>query len=223
MKKILLILSAVIAVCLLMPFGYEGVRGMLLKSGLSWAFSEWSFYGLLLLCGGLIGWSLTHVFQFSASWKRITLGAVVAAVPFVIGFAQHPIYEDMIWDLSEDVSAMQTMPDYNAADLVVIAIADCPYCQRAVNDMNALHQRKPNLRMRMVVCTADSTWLEPYQAEAAGAYEVVMATNMDVMATHAGGHFPAYVLVRDGKPLRRWTNNEWGPVAKDVVETVVDR
>lgn len=222
MKKILLILSAVIAVCLLMPFGYEGVRGMLLKSGLSWAFSEWSFYGLLLLCGALIGWSLTHVFQLSASWKRITLGAIAAAVPFVIGFAQHPIYEDLLWDLSQDMSKVEATTDYHDADLLVIAIADCHYCKRAVKDMQAMHQRNPNLRMRMVVCTADSSWLEPYRSEAGGAFEVVMATDMDVMATQAGGHFPAYVLVRDGQPSRRWTNNEWGAVAKDIVEGTRD-
>ena len=218
MKKILLILSAVIVACLLMPFGYEGLRKMLLSSGLSWTLSEWVFYGVLLLCGGSGGWSLTSLIRITAMWKRIAFGTMVACVPFAIGFAQHPIYEDMLWDLSEDVSVLEALPDYSASDLVVIAIADCPYCQRAVNDMNALHQRSPNLRMRMVVCAADSSWLEPYRAEAAGAFEVVMATDMDVMATQAGGHFPAYVLVRDGKPARRWTNNEWGPVAKDIVE-----
>lgn len=218
MKKILLILSAVIAACLLMPFGYESMREMLLSSGLSWTWSEWAFYGVLLLCGSVVGWSLTHLTRIAATWKRIAFGTVIACVPFVVGFAQHPIYEDMLWDLSEDVSALEALPDYTSADLVVIAIADCPYCQRAVNDMNALHNRNPKLSMRMVVCTADSSWLEPYRAEAAGAFEVVMATDIDAMATHAGGHFPAYVLVRDGKPARRWTNNEWGPVAKDIVE-----
>ena len=222
MKKFLLALSSLLIVWLLTPLGYKGLIAMLLSSGLSWTLSEWSFYGLLLLCGFFVGWSLTHVFQFIARWKRVTLRALVASVPFVIGFAQHPIYEDLLWDLSQDMSKVEATTDYHDADLLVIAIADCHYCKRAVKDMQAMHQRNPNLRMRMVVCTADSSWLEPYRSEAGGAFEVVMATDMDVMATQAGGHFPAYVLVRDGQPSRRWTNNEWGAVAKDIVEGTSD-
>jgi hypothetical protein len=120
------------------------------------------------------------------------------------------------------MSKFQATSEYDNTDLLVIAIADCPYCKRAVTEMKALHERKPNLRMRMVVCTEDSTWLEPYTEEAAGVFEVVMAEDMNVLATHAGGHFPAYVLVRDGKPVCRWTNNEWGPVAKDIIERVAN-
>ena len=222
MKKILILIILVMVTLLLLPFGYSSLRSMLLQSGLGWTMSEWSYYVLLVLLGVLCSLMVARSVAWNATWKKVAAGVLIAALPFAIGFMQHPIYEDLLWDLSQDMSQVEATTDYEATDLLVIAIADCPYCQRAVNDMNALHQRNPKLRMRMVVCTADSSWLEPYRAEAAGAFEVVMATDMDAMATQAGGHFPAYVLVRDGKPARRWTNNEWGPVAKDIVEGTRD-
>ena len=180
-----------------------------------------------LMCGPCFLWGYRGSCAYPNScaklrWKRPLFATLLFVIPFAIGFAQHPIYEDMVWDLSHDMSAVQPMPDYADANLVVIAIADCPYCKRAVSEMKALHERNPNMAMRMVVCTADSTWLEPYEQEANDAFEVVMATDMDMLATQAGGHFPAYVLVRDGKPVCRWSNNEWGPLAKDAVERTQD-
>jgi len=218
MNKIRVALLALITLALLLPMGYSALRGVLLQMGLSWTISEWAYYIVLVLIGVLWSLEVVRMSKSLVGWKRWIVQVVLAVVPFAIGFAQHPIYEDMLWDISHDMSAAKSIPDYAAVNLVVIAIADCPYCKRAVSEMKALHERHPNMAMRMVVCTADSTWLEPYEQEANGAFEVVMATDKDMLATHAGGHFPAYVLVRDGKPVCRWSNNEWGPLAKDAVE-----
>jgi hypothetical protein len=218
MRKFGFFIVVCILIFLLVPFGYGLLRSSLQSASLSWVFMEWFYYVLLILMGAaLVALSPLKWSKFSF-WKRALVGSVLVVFPFLVGFIQHPIYEDMLWDLSQDMSMLEATVDYQESDLVVIAIADCPYCKRAITEMKALHDRNPQLRMRMVVCTADSTWLIPYAEEADGAFEVVMAENMDVLATQAGGHFPAYVLVRDGKPERRWTNNEWGPVAKDIVE-----
>ena len=220
MKKITPVIIPAFAVLLLLPLGYNGLRNVLLNSGFGWTATEWTYYALLIVLGIALAIIATRLVARSAAWKRIAVSALTAVLPFAIGFVQHPIYEDMLWNLSQDMTKAEATIDYNDTDLVVIAIADCPYCKRAVTEMKALHERNPQLRMRMVVCTADSAWLEPYIEEAAGAFEVVLADNMDVMATHAGGHFPAYVQVSEGKPVCRWTNNEWGPVAKDIIEKV---
>lgn len=222
MNKFRVSLLALITLGLLLPMGYSALRGMMLQMGFSWTISEWAYYIALLIIGALWALLLPRISKSLVGWKRLIIQVVLAVAPFAIGFAQHPIYEDMVWDLSHDMSSVQPMPDYSDANLVVIAIADCPYCKRAVSEMKALHERKPNMAMRMVVCTADSTWLAPYVQEANGAIEVVMASDMDMLATHAGGHFPAYILVRDGKPVCRWSNNEWGPLAKDAVERTQD-
>jgi hypothetical protein len=222
MNKLRTALLALITFCLLLPMGYSTLRGLLLQMGFSWTISEWAYYIVLLLIGVLWALLVVRMSKALVGWKRWIVQVVLAVAPFAIGFAQHPIYEDMVWDLSHDMSAFVPMPDYSEANLVVIAIADCPYCKRAVSEMKALHERNPNMAMRMVVCTADSTWLEPYEQEANDALEVVMATDMDMLATQAGGHFPAYVLVRDGKPVCRWSNNEWGPLAKDAVERMAN-
>ena len=222
MKNVKLVLVFIVIVFLLTPWSYGIIRGFLLNKGFSWMVSEWMYYVLLILLGARLAWILAGGLHWKSIWKKYAVVLFTVVAPFFIGFAQHPIYEDMVWDLSHDMSAVQHMPDYADANLVVIAIADCPYCKRAVSEMKALHERNPNMAMRMVVCTADSTWLEPYVQEANGAFEVVMATDMNVLATQAGGHFPAYVLVRDGKPARRWSNDEWGPLAKDAVERTQD-
>ena len=218
MNKLRTALLALITLGLMLPMGYSSLRGLLLQMGFSWTISEWAYYIALLIVGVLWALLLPRVSKSLVGWKRRVVQVVFAVAPFAIGFAQHPIYEDMVWDLSHDMSAVKPMPDYADANLVVIAIADCPYCKRAVSEMKALHERNPNMAIRMVVCTADSTWLEPYVQEANGVFEVVMASDKDMLATHAGGHFPAYVLARDGKPVCRWSNNEWGPLAKDAVE-----
>jgi hypothetical protein len=218
MKKLLLSFTLLLAAMLLTDFGYRNVRGSLLHAGMSWTISEWSYYFLLVLFGLIAGWLFMGVFSGLGIWKRRTVGLLLTLLPFAIGFAQHPIYEDMVWNGARNMSDVQAIPDYADADLVVIAIADCPFCKRAISEMKAMRERNPKMRMRMVVCTADSTWLEPYVQEASGSLDVTMATDMNVVATHAGGHFPAYVKVVDGKPICRWSNNEWGPLAKDEVE-----
>jgi hypothetical protein len=218
MNKLGIALLALITLFLLLPAGYSSLRGLLLQLNVSWTLSEWAYYATLLILGLLLAVLSVRMSKALFGWKRLIVQVMLAVAPFTIGFAQHPIYEDMIWDLSYDMSAVQSLPDYADVHLVVIAIADCPYCMGAVSQLKALHHRNEALPMRMVVCTADSTWLEPYQQEASGAFEVVMATNMDMLATHAGGQFPAYVLVNDGRPVCRWSNNEWGPLAKDMVE-----
>jgi hypothetical protein len=207
-----------ITLLLLTETGYQTLRSALLETGLSWTIAEWSYYIVLVLFGVIAASLITRLLSKMVRWKRLLLATLMFFMPFTIGFALHPIYEDMVFDLSHEMLKVQPMPDYLNANLVVIAIADCPYCLGAVSNMKALHERNPNMAMRMVVCTSDSTWLEPYVQEANGAFEVVMATDKDMLATHAGGHFPAYVLVRDSKPERRWSNNEWGPLAKDIVE-----
>ena len=218
MKKVKPVVIAFLLVLLLIPSSFGNVRGFLLSKGFSWMLSEWMYYVLLIVLGARLGWILAGGVNWKSAWKKYSVVLLSILTPFAIGFAEHPIYEDMLWDLSADMSTVKTTTDYADADIVVIAIADCPYCKRAVTELKALHERNPDMRMRMVVCTADSVWLKPYEEEAAGVFDVVMATDMDVMATHADGHFPAYVLVRDGKPVFRWTNNEWGPRAKDTVE-----
>ncbi len=220
MKKVKPVVIAILLVLLLIPSSFGNVRGFLLNEGFSWMLSEWMYYVMLLMLGASLAWTLAQGVNWKSAWKKYSVVLLSILTPFTIGFAEHPIYEDMLWDLSADMSTVKTTTDYADADLVVIAIADCPYCKRAVTELNALHERNPDMRMRMVVCTADSVWLKPYEEEAAGAFDVEMAADMDVMATHADGHFPAYVLVRDGKPVCRWTNNEWGPRAKDTVEQV---
>jgi glutaredoxin len=222
MNKLRTALLTLLTFNLMLPIGYSSLRGLLLQMGFSWTISEWAYYIVLLIVGVLWALLLPSASKSLVGWKRRMVQVVLALAPFIIGFAQHPIYEDMVWDLSHDMLAVQPMPDYADANLVVIAIADCPYCKRAVSEMKALHERNPNMAMRMVVCTADSTWLEPYVQEANDAFEVIMASDMDMLATHAGGHFPAYVLVRNGKPVCRWSNNEWGPLAKDAVERTQD-
>jgi hypothetical protein len=222
MNKVKPVAIAILLVVLLVPSSFGSIRGFLLSKGFSWMLSEWMYYVLLVLLGARLGWKLARDVQWKYHWQKYTVVLFSVLLPFSIGFAEHPVYEDMVWDLSSDMSKFQATSEYDNTDLLVIAIADCPYCKRAVTEMKALHERNAQLRMRMVVCTADSTWLEPYMEEAGGAFEVVMADDMDVLATHAGGHFPAYVLVHDGKPARRWTNNEWGPVAKDIVERLAN-
>ncbi|MFM7235141.1 MAG: hypothetical protein ACKOZM_11200 [Flavobacteriales bacterium] len=221
-QKVLFLITTAVCVLLLLPAGYSNLRSRLLQAGMSWTISEWAFYALLVCIGVLMAWQLLRVASLPVRWQRIVVAITVATLPFAVGFAQHPIYEDMLWNMAHDMSAEQAMPDYEHADLVVIAIADCPYCKRAVAELNALHTRNESMRLRMVVCTADSSWMEPYRAEAHESIEVTMASDMNRLATQAGGHFPAYVLVRDGKPVCRWTNNEWGPVAKDIVEGVAN-
>jgi hypothetical protein len=220
MKKVSIVIVILLVAILFIPAVYSGLRGLLLGFGFSWMLSEWMYYALLLVIGITWAWRLARDVQWGVRWKKYSVVVLTAITPFIIGFAQHPIYEDMVWDLSTEMTAMKTTVDYDNADLVVIAIADCPYCKRAVKELKALHDRNPGMSMRMVVCTADSLWLKPYEEEAGNSFAVVMASDMDVMATHAGGHFPSYVLVRDGKPVCRWTNNEWGPRAKDIVERV---
>jgi hypothetical protein len=218
MKIAIGVVSCIVTASLLLPGSFFMLREAMLDSGWSWTLTEWLPYVLLIAAGVGIRFSIAPKLKTANRIARISLSMLLVAAPFLIGFTEHPIYEDAVSNSSLDMSTVETTLDYAGADLVVIAIPDCPYCARAAQDMLLMHKRKPELNMRMVVCTSDSTWLPPYAEVAQGAFEVVMASDMDVMATHANGHFPSFISVENDSPVRRWNNNQWGPLAKDAVE-----
>lgn len=218
MRRTVLVVSFLIALLLLLPGSFFLLREAMLKAGFSWMLAEWIPYSLLIASGCGLAIAIVGMLSSMKRSVRYAVATVLCIAPFAIGFAMHPIYEDALWDGSVDMQQYSASDEYAGADLVVIAIPDCPYCKRATMDLQALHLREPHLRLRMTVITRDSTWLAPYIELSNGAFEVVQAHDMNSMATHAGGHFPAYVLVKDNKPVCRWSNNEWGPVAKDIVE-----
>ena len=218
MRLISLLFLLLITTALILPGSFFLLKDALLAAGWSWTLTEWTPYLLLVICGGALSYVVSRMLVGKNRAVRWSLIALILIAPFAIGFAEHPIYEDSISNVSDDMRAVKPMVDYVGADLVVIAIADCPYCKRATQDLIQLHERNPQMRLRMVVCTADSVWMQPYIELAYGAFEVVQASDMDVMATHAAGHFPSYVLVKKNAPFCRWNNNQWGPLAKDEVE-----
>jgi hypothetical protein len=213
--------SFVLAVCsvlLLIPSSFDSIRGFLLSNGFNWTWSEWMYYPMLVLTGIALAWSLVYCVRWKSKWKKIPIACSAALIPFIVGFAEHPIYENMLRNFSMEMRPDQALPDYKAVDLVAVFIVDCPYCKRAVYDLNKLQERNPTLRMRVVVCTSKIGSLDAYRATLHESIDVQMATDKKQLATHAGGHFPSFVLVKNDVPVSRWSNNEWGPVAKDIVE-----
>jgi hypothetical protein len=219
-RTLSLLFWAFLLVFFSVPSVFKGLQFALLRQGFSWLMSCWLPYALVLIAAMGVCFAVLTLLPSRSRITRLSIASLILLIPIATCCIQHPIYEDMILDLSDSISGIEAI-DYEDADLVVLALADCAFCEAAISELKVLHDRNPLLRIRMVLCTADSAVLASYAEQAGVSFEVAMASNLQLLSSHAEGHFPSYVMVEQNRPTRRWTPNVWGPVARDIVESSI--
>lgn len=195
------------------------MESFFLGLGLSWTWSKLLPYLLMIIIGILL---FRFVFKRveGKGWKL--LSTLIIFIPFLAYFAFVPIYQGDFTDNSTVTKRTAKHTELTGKKLVVIAIPGCPYCSSAMESMVNLKAKNPNLQIEYIVLSTDSEALVPYKKLSNGKIDVVLAENIDAMQAIAQGSYPSFVIVDGKKPLKRWSNNDFGVVALDQVEDLAN-
>jgi hypothetical protein len=216
-----------LAVSVLTLFFFNSMGSALFESGFSWTFSKLLPYLLLLFSGIMM--IISKLFSISTikfltpklPILKFVLYIIYLCGPFAIGFAMNPIYEGDFamngTEIQEDVS----LKEFKSSDLVVITIPGCPFCFESISDLKKLKARKPSMKINYIVCSKDKAALTIYKKEIDGAFKCSLASDAEKMMQIAEGTFPTFVLVKDKKAVSKWSNNQFGVRAKDLIESEI--
>lgn len=203
---------------------FKSINEYLLEYGFSWTFSKMLPYLLLVVSGVFM--FISKMFSVSAikflvpklPAVKFLLYFIYLLGPFTIGFAINPIYEgDFAMDGTEIAESI-SLKEFKNADLVVITIPGCPFCFESITDLKKIQARKPSMKIHFVVCSTEKSSLSYYKKEIDGAFKCSLASDAEKMMQLAEGTFPTFVLIKDKKAVSKWSNNQFGVRAKDLIE-----
>lgn len=215
MKKSIVFISFISIIIILL---FKKIESTALKSNFSWTFSKILPYSLLLIIGLILFTFIIRINFKNYLVKTIVLTLVIF-LPFIIGFALYPIYEGDFSLEGQKVNRNASPSDFKFNGLMVVAIADCPYCFASIEKLKLIKKRNPRLNIDFVVCTNDKKYLDNYIKESKGIFNVRIANNSDSLALTAGWRFPTFIVVKKLKPQYLWSNDQFGVRAIDKLES----
>ena len=196
----------------------NSVELLLLDIGFSWTLSKAIPYVAMILLGLLCIYFLAKKTRRLNVFLKYGVKLIILVIPFSLYFIKSPIY---IGDFSNNsilIKKDSKAQEIEGSRLVVLSIPNCPHCYESIDRMLKLKERVPSMIIEYVVCSNDTTSISWYKGKGRDAISVRLAEDADAMAQIASGHFPAFVLVNNEKPLIKWSNDSFGVLAMDEVE-----
>ena len=200
-------------------FYFSFIEDFFQRIGISWTLSKSLPYLFLVLFGTIIALLISKK-VVTKNMKRI-LFLLILPLPFIIGFALHPIYEGDFSKNGVELIASDYQENTIEEGLMVITIPNCPYCYESIAKIKKLALRNPKLKIEYIVCSSDSNDILTYQAEIEGLFNIHLAKNKKKLAKIADLSFPAFVQVKNNKQVYKWSNSQFGVRAMDVIEDCV--
>ncbi|MNX99847.1 hypothetical protein D3C86_1323150 [compost metagenome] len=75
--------------------------------------------------------------------------------------------------------------------------------------------------MLFSVCSSDAQKMALYKELIAGDFDIALAKDIDASVDLAEGHFPTFVHIEEGKPVYKWSNDQFGSGAIDEFESSI--
>ena len=198
---------------------FSKIENLALSIGTSWTISKIIPYIFTILCGGLLGFQLTKI-NFKNKLIKYLSVFFTATLPFGLGFALHPIYEGDFSILPGEKIIINYSPaDFKFDGLTVATIPNCPFCFESIKTLKKIHKRNPNLKIEFIVCARNENYIKNYKKEINGDFPIRMAKNADSLALTAGLKFPAFFIVKNKKPLYKWSNDQFNVLTIDRIES----
>ncbi len=218
MKKILVLLFLSLITILF----FESIEEWMVDHSFSWTTSKIIPYLLLVIFGFLLS-IFSHIFFKT---KRVankplifwSIKILVFILPFMVGFAFHPIYQG---DFSKDgfqVHHNFSPNDFKNDGLSVIAIPNCPYCFETIKKLKKIKKRTPQLKIDFIVCATSEKVIKNYTKEIGGQFEIRLSKSPNDLAKMARLTFPSFLLIKEKKPIYYWSNDQFGVRAIDEIE-----
>jgi hypothetical protein len=189
----------------------------LIQLNWSWTIAKLTPYLFYIVEGLMLFFIFKKTLKLSNYLKLIIL-VLAFVLPFLIGFIFNPIYEGAFSKQGITSFKAASKKDMQGVDLVVITIPECRFCRESTIYCNLMLKRNPNLKIRYIVCTKDTNQIQPYQDKLDKKIDVALAEDPNQAAKTAGGSFPAFLLIKNNKAIQKWSNDQFGVRAKDLVE-----
>ena len=197
---------------------FSQIESLVLSIGTSWAFAKISPYAFTVISGIVLGLQIKKKYSKNTSLKYISIFLAII-LPFSIGFALHPIYEgDFTNAPGEKIKINYSTKDFQSDGLIVATIPNCPFCFESIKTLKKIHKRNPHLKIEFIVCARNETYLKKYKKEINGDFLIRMSQNADSLTLTAGLKFPAFFIVKNKKPLYKWSNDQFNVLTIDRIE-----
>jgi hypothetical protein len=221
--KYFLITFFTVAITFVLYF-FTSIEQWIINSNFSWTIAKIGPYLLLVIFGVLIARWFSKIFIYKIISNRLKflrpiVIVVITVIPFIIGFALNPIYEGDFSKEGTEIQNSEFINDFRSVDLAVITIPGCPYCYHTISKLRQLKSRNPRMRIKFIVCTSNSEDLKDYTAECGKEIVVRKTKNIEILSKMAEGKFPTFVMVKNNKAAYSWSNDQFGCLALDRLES----
>ena len=187
--------------------------------GLSFTASKFSPYFLAIFLGFFFSKLLYR--HISASIIiRILFITLITVLPFGIYFAIHPIFEGDI--SNEGVIIRKNLDLPKNKDLLIIALADCPFCIQSQKTIKIIHQKNKRIKAEYIIVNGTKQDSIRYARMLLGFASCRTVKNSVPLTQTIQGKFPSFILVQKGRLKKVWNNNNFSVRAWDEVVSGIE-
>lgn len=187
--------------------------------GLSFTLSKFIPYLLTIIIGILLAKLLSKRISASRIIRSIFI-VLIAGLPFGLYFAIHPIYQG---DFSNDgVLIKKKLELPKDKDLLIIALADCPYCLQSQETIKLIHQKNTKIKAEYIIVNGTKQDSIKYARMLLGFASCRTVKNSVALLQTTKGHFPSFILVQKGTLKKVWNNNTFSVRAWDEVVSCIE-
>lgn len=194
------------------------MEDFLLGVGLSHSLSKVLPYILVVLLGVFLARMVYGRFR-SNKKTGIVLSIFFLIAPFIAYFAVNPIYQGDFGKNGREQSFRNAKTTMFHDGLLVLAIPGCPFCMESIEGLKQMKKRRPELKIEFSVFgTSDKELLKGYKKAIDGKFKLTTLRNETAFTANTGNSFPTFVMIKKGKAVYSWSNNDFGVRAKDEIE-----
>ncbi|MGB0934397.1 MAG: hypothetical protein ACPGU5_08940 [Lishizhenia sp.] len=218
MKNLFYVLLLIGLFCLLF---FSNIQIWLFGRGVSWYWSHIMPYLIATVCT-VIGLSLLIFVKLERRFKIVLFSLFLTFPPTF--FAIHPIYAGDFSDNSSKIIVKQLPSNlYDLKDgLTMISLANCEYCYEALKTLEFIKKRAQSTEVSVAVLTTNSAVIDYYNEETNNAFNIFMIDSAHLETwseLSPNQQFPCFLYLEDKKIVKKWSNQQFGYLAKDFVES----
>ena len=187
--------------------------------GLSFTLSKF-IPNLLTIIIGIVCAKLLSKHISASKIIRLTFIILIAIIPFGIYFAINPIFQG---DFSnEGVLIKKKLELPNDKDLLIIALADCPFCIQSQKTIKIIHQKNKRIKAEYIIVNGTKQDSIRYARMLHGFASCRTVKNSVPLTQTIQGKFPSFILVQKGRLKKVWNNNNFSVRAWDEVVSGIE-
>jgi len=187
--------------------------------GLSFTLCKFIPYLLTILIGIVCAKLLSKHISASKIIRNIFI-TLITILPFGIYFAINPIFQGDFSNEGVLIKKKLELPKNN--DLLIIALADCPYCIQSQETVKLIHQKNTKIKAEYLIVNGTKQDSIRYARMLNGFASCRTIKNSIPLLQSIQGSFPSFILVRKGKLNKVWSNNTFGVRAWDEVVSFIE-